>query len=124
MMISEAVQDITETKFGDIQNPNFEELEKYLKITKIEEDKIITMKNGAVIELKKDKGQGALMRIDIDINGKGNKPNAYGVDKFLFAIGNNGTLYPAGGDIYNEMYPNDETGSCTATIVENGYTIK
>jgi hypothetical protein len=64
------------------------------------------------------------MRIYIDINGEGNKPDAYGVDKFRFAIGNNGTLYPAGGDIYKKMYPTDTEGSCTATIVKNGYTIK
>ncbi|MBO5739255.1 type II secretion system protein, partial [bacterium] len=143
MMISEAVQDITETEFGkDPKNVDFKLLDKYLKIASSnDKNPVITLKNGIdiyVVKLGEDdsasesteeeeesRHPGALMRIDIDSNGEGNKPNAYGVDIFRFAIGNNGTLYPAGGDIYEKMYPTaDETGSCTATIVKNGYTIK
>jgi prepilin-type N-terminal cleavage/methylation domain-containing protein len=128
MMISEAAQDITETKFGeDPKNVDFKLLDKYLKIASSEDNNsAITLKNGIVIRAVKNEDsqlQGALICIDIDSNGEDNKPNAYGVDKFRFAIGNNGTLYPAGGDIYEKM-TNDETGSCTATIVKNGYTIK
>lgn len=74
---------------------------------------------------------GSLGRLTIDVNGAA-KPNVWGRDVFYFRIGNDGILYPAGGDNFTKL---DSTGSafnctpgsrdqgCTARLVENGYEV-
>ena len=75
--------------------------------------------------------------VTIDVNGK-ESPNLYGRDVFMFIVGDDGILYPAGGkifsllvsgntnDIYNKngsSYTCQSKGGlgCAARVIENGY---
>ncbi len=96
------------------------------------------MKNGALIGycpyLVNDHPLtgGSLGFLTIDVNGT-NSPNVWARDVFLFALGLDGGLYPAGGTIFNDLYqsdgieysctPENRGVGCTAELIENNYEI-
>ena len=77
----------------------------------------------------------------IDVNGS-STPNTIGRDIFVFRVGNDGILYPAGGRIYSIIETDVDThlwatdndtdygcnnsamgSGCTARLIENGYNV-
>lgn len=157
MMAAEGVNDLTETVYYSIPEDNvgrIAELSKYLKTSSNDSDaKVCIMKNGVRLEFNyeetgeiteteaKDNGFApfeSIAQLEIDVNGSTNKPNQFGRDKFLFQIGSNGTLYPAGGKAYTLLISGaktwDESGDyqctegkitegCTARLIEEGFQV-
>lgn len=161
MIAAEAAHDLTETDFGASQSEaNFG---KYLKLagsgsisgyygaanpfvtlnrttTNLTFTTAFKTKNGAILAYENttdiaatDNHPGSIGRLTIDVNGTA-KPNVWGRDVFLFRIGNDGLLYPAGGKTFKDMgdaaasrMACNPTGSknegCTARLIENGYEI-
>ncbi len=147
MIVAEGAYDITETDFYDISNRKIitEHLERYLKFSYTEQpagsqitgDTFCLLKNGVTIAIAQalvdavlDVHPGSVGFIDIDVNGE-SRPNAWGADCFRFRIGNNGSLYPAGSDMYihmgragtDEECQNGRETFCTDQIVINNYKI-
>ena len=77
----------------------------------------------------------------IDVNGS-STPNTIGRDIFVFRVGNDGILYPAGGrtysiletDVDTHLWATDDSvaygcnnnamgSGCTARLIENGYNV-
>lgn len=161
MIASEAVHDLSETEFGSSQTEekfgkymklagSGTSLSSYYGVTSPFKTlnqvavnpnvtRIFQTKNGAlIIFYSKDiaaptdgSHPGSLGHVTIDVNGSA-KPNIWGRDVFLFRLGYDGLLYPAGGKMYTKM---DTTGSsykcdgstknqgCTARLIENNYEI-
>ncbi len=161
MIASEAVQDLSETKFGADRSEN--NLNNYLKLagsntqltsyydsatpfvtlnktaTELPVTRVFQTKNGALLAFNDsvvaapadDSHPGSIGQLTIDVNGKA-KPNVWGRDVFWFRVGNDGLLYPAGGDKFAKMDQNGKNMSCTkesrnqgctARLIENNYEI-
>ena len=146
MQAVESAQNMNETRFG--REPNSENLGRYLKIIgsnpindyyggnnpfrtitgdtnpDISEYTFFETKNGTLIAY--DRGSRCLA---IDVNG-GNAPNVWARDVFFFIVGQDGSLNPAGGEIFNNLAPEplncndaDRGAGCTAELVENNYEV-
>lgn len=159
MIASEAVQDLTETPFYSLLSSDMAsamaELNKYLKITYGNSNgqyAIVTTKNGATLNFNFEtknateaaansagfSSLGSIGQVIIDVNGSA-KPEKDGRDKFYFLVGDNGTLYPAGGRIYSlidtsaKLWNTSDanyscqngsvTRGCTARLMENSYEV-
>ena len=136
MIVSEGAYDITETGFYDSDRGIItDHLERYLKFS-ISGNSLL-LKNGARVEIAanfvdavEDSHPGSVGLINIDVNGE-SRPNVWGADRFRFRIGNNGSLYPAGSDMYRSMggvitdkeCQNGRGSFCTDVIVRNNYKI-
>lgn len=78
-----------------------------------------------------DSHLGSIGQLTIDVNGSA-KPNVWGRDVFYFRVGNDGILYPAGGDKFKAMEPDSamscsgttKNQGCTAKLIEDNYEIK
>ena len=67
----------------------------------------------------------AVAKLAIDINAS-ESPNVWGRDIFLFAVGNDGVLYPAGGIDYNNIYDENLVcpgAGCTARLIQNNFVV-
>lgn len=146
MIVAEGAYDITETDFFVNNEIQANHLERYLKFSDTahpdgslitEEGTFCLLKNGVTIAITTDPvpavldfHPGSVGFIDIDVNGE-SRPNAFGADCFRFRIGNNGSLYPAGSDMYSNMgIDNTDTNCqngrgtfCTDQVVRNNYKI-
>ena len=153
MIAAEAVQDLSETDFAS--SPNINTLGKYLVLagtvstvptyhalnsstTTItpEFDIIFQTKNNGYVMYKAsdvpvpddESHPGSIGTITIDVNGSA-KPNRWGRDVFLFRVGYDGILYPAGGEKYKNMNSATALETCTGTtgtgctqrLIENNY---
>ncbi len=162
MIASEAVNDLTETDFGTNKTEDNlnkylklsgskEKLKDYYgtdapfstlsktgsqpTVTRIFQTKsgaLLMFNDSAVASAADNSHPGSIGQLSIDVNGTA-KPNVWGRDVFYFRIGNDGILYPAGGDKFSKM---DASGSsmscsgstknqgCTAKLIEDNYEIK
>lgn len=157
MLATEAVPDLTETRFGG--NQTVANLGRYLKLAGNSSTTItdlygneqpfsnvsgtataaptdngtftVQTKNGVILIYtpsaiaETDNHPGSIGNLTIDVNGR-TEPNRWGRDVFLFRIGCDGMLYPAGGDIYKLMDAtdyNDSNQGITSRLVENNYEI-
>ena len=168
MLATEAVPDLTETRFGGDQT--VANLGRYLKLAGNSSTTIkdfysndtsldaawqpfsnvsgtattaaptdtdtftVQTKNGVILIYtpsaiaETDNHPGSIGNLTIDVNGR-TEPNRWGRDVFLFRIGCDGMLYPAGGDIYELMDDNtntdynDSNQGITSRLVENNYEI-
>ena len=67
----------------------------------------------------------AVAKLAIDINAS-ESPKVWGRDIFLFAVGNDGVLYPAGGIDYNNIYDENLVcpgAGCTARLIQNNFVV-
>ena len=67
----------------------------------------------------------AVAKLAIDINAS-ESPNVWGRDIFLFAVGNDGVLYPACGIDYNNIYDENLVcpgAGCTARLIQNNFVV-
>ena len=112
------------------------------------------MKNGILLQISNDNRSiseedavkeglsinSAVLSLRIDVNGA-DKPNINARDRFVFLVGNDGILYPAGSKVYSlilsgkvsNVYTKTSgnwpcTGSkrsigCTARLVENNFVV-
>lgn len=160
MIASEAANDLTETRYGS--EPTEINLGRFLKLsgtdtmaglygentpfvtlnrtaTALPVSNIYKMKNGAVLffnaanvdPAEDDSHPGSIGQLTIDVNGSA-LPNVWGRDVFFFRIGNDGILYPAGGEKFELMDDNganmscegnNKNQGCTARLIENNYEI-
>jgi len=119
-------------------------LNKVFELKKYEEDYIdgidgtsYISRNGIVYFIKKEDNDAtdksgdltkSVAKVTIDINAK-NKPNTVGKDIFYYYLGDNGILYPFGGEdvekAFGETYSCDSTGfeGCAGRLAENGYNM-
>ncbi len=151
MIASEAVQDLTETEFGSAQTEA--NLGKYLKLSgsggnlatyygtnapfrtlnRANSQPAVTTifqgKNGALLiygahNIAAAEGHpGSIGRLTIDVNGSA-QPNVWGRDVFYFRIGNDGMLYPAGGQRFTAIDPTGAGFSCSGNVRNQGCTAK
>lgn len=165
MIATEAVNDLTETDFGSARTEtNFGKYLKlqgsdttlasyygtanpFVTLSKTGSQPTVTRifqaKSGALLiyndssvaAAADDSHPGSIGQLTIDVNGSA-KPNVWGRDVFYFRIGNDGLLYPAGGDKFKaidstegaNMSCTDGTNGtknqgCTARLIENNYEI-
>lgn len=160
MISTEMANDLTETDFGLARTEaNFgkylkldgsdDELKTYygtanpfVVIGKTGFQPIVTRifqaKNGALLIYRDsvvapaadDSHPGAIGNLYIDVNGPA-KPNVWGRDVFSFRVGNDGLLYPCGGEKFALMETNGNitpcekftSYACTARLIENNYEI-
>ena len=103
------------------------------------------LKNGAFLIYESDFVErdniSSIGKMYIDVNGS-STPNTIGRDIFVFRVGNDGILYPAGGRIYSIIEKDVDTHlwttdnstdfgcndnamglGCTARLIENGYNV-
>lgn len=100
------------------------------------------LKNGAFLIYESDSDNiSSIGKMYIDVNGS-STPNTIGRDIFVFRVGNDGILYPAGGRTYsilekgedNHLWATDNDTDfgcnnnamglgCTARLIENGYNV-
>lgn len=163
MIASEAVNDLTETSFGlartetnlgkylKLQGSNttlnsyYGTASPFVTLSKSSSQPTVTIifqaKSGALLiyddslvaAAADDSHPGSIGRLTIDVNGNA-KPNVWGRDVFYFRIGNDGILYPAGGDKFKAIDPavgnsmscsgTTKNQGCTAKLIEDNYEIK
>ena len=140
MIATEAVNDLTETAYGTA--PTEANLGRYLKLsgtdtiadlygsetpfitlnrtaTELPVSDVYKMKNGALlifnsanVDAAPDNSHpGSIGQLTIDVNGSA-LPNIWGRDVFFFRVGNDGLLYPAGGEKFELMDANGANMSC------------
>lgn len=103
------------------------------------------LKNGAFLIYESDFVErdniSSIGKMYIDVNGS-STPNTIGRDIFVFRVGNDGILYPAGGRTYSILETDVDThlwatdnsidygcnnnamgSGCTARLIENGYNV-
>lgn len=159
MIVAEAVEDLSRTDF--VRNNNLNRLSNFLKISNsadslgdlydsgapfetlngVNADVAVSIifqaKNGALLIYHDDdiaptdEHPGSIGELAIDVNGT-TAPNIWGRDVFLFKIGYDGILYPAGGNTFTLMDANgakfvctnnNRNQGCTARLIENNFTI-
>ena len=150
MMASDGVNDLTETVYYSKASKPKEamaELSNYLKISSSDGENCVT-KNGTKLifdlykEAKEKDGSSigfpsitSIGTLEMHVNGNEEKSKV-GRSYFKFQIGGNGTLYPAGSDIYKLFDDKiklweDSKGcsggepnlSCTARLIEEGFQV-
>lgn len=149
MISNEVVNDLSETEFSSNKNA----IQKYIKISNFSTSSnncSFTLKNGAEVDYtnssKSETKDGitydSIGTFNIDVNSKSVKPDIKGRDQFLFRIGNDGVLHPAGSKIFSilEKSGNDThtwyggsssnyacntagNDGCTARLIENNFVI-
>lgn len=160
MIATEAVNDLTETDFASarteanlgrylkLQGSNttltsyYGTATPFLTLSKASFQPLVTRifqaKSGALLIYRDsvipvpedDSHPGSIGDMYIDVNGPA-KPNVWGRDVFAFRVGNDGLLYPAGGEKFALMEtagvitPCNTISSyfCTARLIENNYEV-
>jgi len=145
VIMKELANNLSETEVWQAADEDFiPKLNKVFELKKYEEDYIdgidgtsYISRNGIVYFIKKEDNDAtdksgdltkSVAKVTIDINAK-NKPNTVGKDIFYYYLGDNGILYPFGGEdvekAFGETYSCDSTGleGCAGRLAENGYNM-